>query len=73
MSRQLFEVHLLPLLGFFLSLQQWRADAQLLQLFHQVSVLVHLEQDIATPHELAAEVHLRDRGPVGEGLDSCGR
>lgn len=62
-----------PLLGFFLGVLQRRADAQLLQLIHQVSVLVHLEQDVAASHELAVEVDLRDCGPVGEDLDSCGR
>lgn len=73
LSCQLFEVYALPLLGLFLGVQQRRADAQLLQLLHQVSVLVHLEQDVTASHELAAEVHLRDRGPVGELLDACGR
>ncbi|TNN37982.1 hypothetical protein EYF80_051861 [Liparis tanakae] len=51
---------------------QGGADAQLLQLLHQVPVLVHLQQDVAAAHKLTAQVHLRDRGPVGEQLDSCG-
>lgn len=62
-----------PLLGLLLRRQQRGADAQLLQLLHQVPVLVHLEQDVAAAHELTAEVQLRDRGPVGEELDSCGK
>lgn len=75
---QLFEVFFglfffaLLLFGFLLSVQQRGADAQLLQLVHQVSVLVHLEQDVAASHKLAIEVDLRDRGPVGELFDSCG-
>lgn len=73
LSCQLLEVRPLPLLGFFLSVQQCRADAQLLQLLHQISVLVHLEQDVTASHKLAVEVHLGDCGPVGEVLDSCGR
>lgn len=60
-----------PLLGLFLCVQHCRADAQLLQLLHQVSVLVHLQKDVAASHKLAIEVHLRDRGPVGEVFDSC--
>ncbi|KAG7244273.1 hypothetical protein INR49_004411 [Caranx melampygus] len=39
----------------------------------EVSILVHLEQDVAASHKLAIEVHLRDCGPVGEVLHSCGR
>lgn len=62
-----------PLLGLLVGVEQRRADAQLLQLLHQVAVLVHLQQDVAAAHELAVEVHLRDRGPVGELLDSCGQ
>lgn len=66
----LSDVYTRSLLGFFLGVLQSRVDAQLLQLLHQVSVLVHLEQDVAASHKLAIEVDLRDCGPVGEDLDS---
>ena len=36
----------------------------------QLSTLVHLDQNVAPPDELAVHVHLRDRGPVGECLDA---
>lgn len=70
--RQLFEVRPFLLLWFFFGAQQRRLNAQLLQLIHQISVLVHLEQDVAASDKLAIEVDLRDRGPVGEFFDSCG-
>lgn len=70
LSCQLFNVDPLLLLGFFLSIQQSRADAQLLQLLHQIPILVHLQQDVTAAHKLTVEVHLRDRGPIREVLDS---
>lgn len=68
-----FKVLGLPLLGLSLSIEQRGPDAQFLQFVHQITILVHLEQDVAASYELAVEVDLRDRGPVGELLDSCGR
>lgn len=72
-----FKVHRppppLPLLGLLLGVEQQRADAQLLQLLHQVPVLVHLQQDVAATHKLAVEVDLGDGGPVGVVLDPCKR
>lgn len=69
-----FKVHCpLHLLGLLVSVEQRRADAQLLQLLHQVTVLVHLQQDVAASHKLAVKVHLGDGGPVREVLDTCKR
>lgn len=64
-------IYLFCLLGFLLRVQQCGAYIQLLQLLHQISILVHLEQDVAAAHKLTVKVHLRDRGPVGEGFYSC--
>lgn len=55
-----------PLFGLVLSVNQCRTDSQLFQLLHQVTVLVHLKQDVAASNKLSVEVNLRDRGPVGE-------
>lgn len=46
------------------------ADPQLFQFFHEVPVLVHLQKNVAAPHKLAVEVHLRDGGPVGIVLNA---
>lgn len=45
-------------------------DAQLLELLHQVPVLVHLQQDVTATHELTVEKDLWDGGPVGVVLDT---
>lgn len=62
-----------PLLRFFLSVQQSRVNSKFLQFFHQISILVHLKQDVTASNKLSVEVHLRDRRPVGEDLDPFGK
>ena len=58
------------LLGLLLGLHQRRLNAHLAELVHQVSTLVHLQQDVTAAHKLTVQVHLGDGGPVGELLDA---
>src|SRR5262249_10388022 len=45
-------------------------DALVGQQFLQLALLEHLANDVATSHELALDVELRNRGPLREALDA---
>ena len=66
-------VFLLVVLLAVLFAGQRRLDADLVELLDELSVLVHLEQDVAAADELAFEVHLRDGRPIAELFDAWER
>ena len=59
-------------LPFLLFCEQRQLYPHLLQLLDQLPALVHLEEDVASAHELPLQVDLRDGLPVRELLHALG-
>lgn len=59
-----FSLILLFLLVFFCIQKCW-TDSQFLQLFYEISILMHLEEYITATNKFTIEVHLWDGRPVG--------